>query len=61
MKTRKIGSSTFTDSLTPRRFNTTSSSRIARSSGTLRWCQPIGTKLRIASTPEAIEMVIVRT
>ena len=57
----KIGISTLTDSLTPRRFRAVSPPTIRISHGTLSGASPSGMNENSASTPDATEMAIVST
>jgi hypothetical protein len=66
--TMKIGTSAETDSFTPRRFITVRSPRPASAVSILSetprmntFCHAGGRKLKIASAPDAIEIVIVST
>ena len=58
-KSRKIGVRVATDSLTPRRLSRMSPSVMSRMNVSLYWKKPGGRKLRTASTPLEMEMLIV--
>jgi hypothetical protein len=58
---RKIGARMVTDSRTPRRFRTTSTAMATNSIGSFQPCSAGGRKLKMASAPAAIEVVMVRT
>ena len=58
---RKIGTSGMTDSFTPRRFIIISRNTPSIATTSLYGSQPMGRKLKMASAPLAIEMVMVRT
>jgi hypothetical protein len=60
-KRAKIGASTTTDSFTPRRFSTTSSTMAAASAGTFQTARCGGRKLQMASPPAAIDTEMVST
>jgi hypothetical protein len=60
-KSMKIGASTLTDSFTPRRFSTTSSTMAAPSAGTFQTARCGGKKLQMASPPAAIDTEMVST
>ena len=60
-KVRKMGTSARTDSFTPRRFITVRMAMPATSIGIFRFCQCSGSRLKIWSPPEAMEVVMVRT
>ncbi len=60
-KARKIGTSVVTDSLTPRRFSTVSAAMTATSVGSLSEWRLSGRLEKIASPPDAIEVVMVST
>ena len=59
-KTRKIGTSDITDSFTPRRFISTMRPMAIIDTISLCSLQLGGRKLKTASAPEAMEMVMVR-
>jgi|GEM_PF-4584067 len=56
-----MGTSTATDSLTPRRLSTVSTTTPARAQASRPGCQAAGRKLKIASAPLATDRVMVRT
>ena len=60
-KIKNIGTSTITDSLTPRRFNKVNTSTPTTAKPSLYGNQVVGKKLNNASAPLAIEIVIVST
>ena len=60
-KIRKMGSSTCTDSLTPRRLSAISRAMATNSAGSFQGVQTAGRKLKMASPLPAIETVIVST
>ena len=57
----KIGISSSSTSLMPRRLATVSAAIIATSAGTFHGCQSSGSRLNRASTPLATERAAVRT
>ena len=61
MKARKIGVSTSTDSLIPRRLSVVSARMTRNSAGSLKTVHAWGRTEKIASHPEAIEIAIVST
>ena len=61
MKIRKIGSSTITDSFTPRKFMTTSTIMARMATSIFRVAQCCGNMLNSASTPLMIDTEMVST
>ncbi len=57
----KIGVSSLTDSFTPRMFSVMRKTIVANSAGSFQVSSESGRKLKMASPPEAIDVVIVRT
>ena len=60
-KARKIGVSTYTDSLTPRRLSRISPATTPSSAGSLNACVAAGRNEKIASQPAATEIETVST
>ena len=60
-KTRKIGTRTWTLSLTPRRFRTISTPSTTNLKKNRLWLQVSGRMLKIWSTPAATDVEMVRT
>ncbi len=59
-KRANTGTSAVTDSLTPRMFITVKRATPAKETGSLSQCADSGMKLKTASAPLAIEIVIVK-